>query len=193
MPPQDTRTGVKGVGAALRRTASATTLARRPLGATQNCAPRTVDRTPTAGGPEGGASQKTLWGYGPTVQPLPQRCAHADRTRPIDCWKCRQICDHAVLIERCEVCAPLLSRVEDVPRLVWVSTTGNAFHGTSMCDAITAGQDRQRARGLRARGALTVGIADAAGLKRSPCVVCLEGVAWPPQFSRSPGATPRSA
>ena len=127
------------------------------------------------------------------MQPLPQRCAHGQGKRPIDCWKCRQTCDHAVLIERCEVCAPLLSGVEDVPRVVWVSTMGIVFHGTSMCDAITAGQDRQRARGVQARAALTVGIADVARLKRSPCVVCLGGVTWPAEFSRSPRDTPKSA
>jgi hypothetical protein len=116
------------------------------------------------------------------LQPLPGRCAHAQAKRPIDCWMGRQICNHDVLIERCEVCPPVLSSVEQVPPLVWISTAGNVFHGTSTCGALAAGQEKRREAGYRARAALTVAIADAAGLKRWPCVACLEGVAWPPEF-----------
>jgi hypothetical protein len=98
---------------------------------------------------------------------------------------CRQTRDHDVLTQRCEVCAPVLSSIEQVPRLVWISTAGNVFHGTSTCGALAAGQQKRRKAGYRARPALTVGIADAAGLKRWPCVACLEGVGWPGEFQTS--------
>jgi hypothetical protein len=79
-------------------------------------------------------------------------------------------CRHGLLPGQCAECG---RRPRGVPRMVWITKGGDAFHRDPDCEALIAGQGYAERLGQRTHEPESVAYTTARASGRSACLYCL--------------------